>query len=92
MGCKVKTNRHGLLAFRLFWDGISSWEGTHLKDTPENRELVAAKAVLINDQMKKKSFDYLEQFPNGNKAYLFRQEETKAFNYPHCKILLQHLD
>ncbi len=77
MACKVKTNRHGLLAFRLFWDGISSWEGTHLKDTPENRELVEAQAVLITDQMKRKKFDYIEQFPNGNKAYLFRQEETK---------------
>ena len=78
MACKVKTNRHGLLALRIFWDGISSWEGTHLKDTAENRELVEAKALLISKEMKEGAFDYLEHFPDGNKAYLFRQEETKS--------------
>ena len=78
MACKVKVNRHGLLALRLFWEGVRSWEGTHLKDTPENRGLVEAKALIIADEMKKGTFDYLEHFPNGNKAYLFRQEETKS--------------
>jgi len=78
MACKVKTNRHGLLALRLFWDGVRSWEGTHLKDTPENRRLVEAKALIIADEMKKGTFEYLEHFPNGNKAYLFRQEEKKS--------------
>ena len=28
MACKVKVNRHGYLAFRLYWDGNESWEGT----------------------------------------------------------------
>ncbi len=29
MACKVKVNRHGYLAFRLYWDGNESWEGPH---------------------------------------------------------------
>ena len=36
MGCSVRTNRHGYLAFRLHFLGMESHEGTKLKDTPEN--------------------------------------------------------
>ena len=77
MTCKVKINRHGSLAFRLFWNGIESWEGTGLKDTPENRQLVKAKALLVAQEIKEGTFDYLKHFPRGNKAHLFRQEVAR---------------
>ena len=77
MGCKIKVNRHGYLAFRIFGAGIPggrSWEGTGLKDTPENRAYVEAKATIISMQMKNNSFDYLTCFPHGNKAGYFEQQ------------------
>jgi integrase len=75
VGCKVKINRHGLLALRLFWNKTRSWEGTGLKDTPENRHLVEATAVLIGREIKKGMFDYLKWFPDGNRAEQFRPKE-----------------
>jgi hypothetical protein len=51
MACRAKVNRHGFLAFRLFWDRMKSWEGTGLKDTPENRKLVEAQALLISREI-----------------------------------------
>ena len=45
MACKVKVNRHGFLAFRLYWNGTESWEGTGLKDNAKNRKRVEARAV-----------------------------------------------
>ena len=71
MGCKVKKNRHGYLAFQLIWEGMRSWEGTGLKDTPENRKLVEAKAVLITGEMKRGKFQYIRWFPHGNRAAYF---------------------
>jgi hypothetical protein len=73
VGCKV--NRHGFLAFRLFWNKMRSWEGTGLRDTPENRKLVEAQAVLIGRDIRKGTFDYLKWFPEGNKAEQFRPKE-----------------
>jgi hypothetical protein len=78
MGCKVKANWHQYLAFRLYWDGYESWQGTDLKDTPKNRERAEARAVLISEQIENGSFNYLKWFPNGNRASKFRQE----FNTP----------
>lgn len=75
MGCKVKINRHGFLALRLFWNKLSSWEGTGLRDTAENRKLVEAKAVLIGREIKKDTFDYLKWFPEGNRAEQFKPKE-----------------
>ena len=75
MGCKVKINRHGVLAFRLIWNKNRSWEGTGLRNTPENRQLVKAKAVLIGREIKKGTFDYLKWFPEGNRAEQFRPKE-----------------
>ena len=72
MACHVKTNRHGFLAFRLYWNGQESWEGTGLRDTPKNRKRVEARAVLINEEMEAGSFQYLRWFPAGNKADEFR--------------------
>ena len=83
MSCKVKPGfkrKDGgprSLAFRLFWNGLNSWEGTDLEDTPANRELANAKALLISAEIKAGTFDYLAHFPNGNKAHLFRQEEAR---------------
>ena len=78
MACKVKTNKHKSLAFRLYWNGMESWEGAGLKDTPKNRRRIEARAVLISEQMEKGAFDYLKWFPEGNKAHLFRVKEPKA--------------
>jgi len=78
MACKVKVNRHGILAFHLFWKGQRSWEGTGLKDTAKNRRRVEARAVLISEEIENGIFDYLKRFPDGNKAHLFRVEEPKV--------------
>jgi Arm DNA-binding domain len=75
VGCKVKVNQHGFLAFHLFWNKNRSWEGTGLRDTAENRRLVEAKAVLIGREIKKGTFDYLKWFPEGNRAEQFRPKE-----------------
>jgi len=72
MACKVKVNRHGYLAFRLYWGGGQSWEGTRWRDTPKNRERAQARAVLISEEMKNGSFEYLKWFPEGNKADQFK--------------------
>jgi Arm DNA-binding domain/Phage integrase SAM-like domain len=68
VGCKIKVNRHGFLAFRLFWNKQRSWEGTGLRDTSDNRKLVEAKAVLIGRDIQAGQFDYLKWFPEGNRA------------------------
>jgi integrase len=72
MACKVKVNRHGRLAFRLFWDGQESWEGTRWKDTPKNRIKAEADALRISEEMERGTFDYLKWFPNGNREDEFR--------------------
>jgi len=77
MACHVKVNRHGYLAFRLFWDGRDSWEGTQWKDTPKNRERATARAVLISEEMESENFDYLKWFPEGNRADEFRPKIDK---------------
>lgn len=51
---------------------MRSWEGTGLSDTPENRKLLEATALVISVEIKKKSFDYIKHFPTGNKARLFK--------------------
>jgi hypothetical protein len=77
VGCKIKVNRHGFLAFRLFWNKLRSWEGTGLRDTPENRKLIEAKALLISREIKKGNFDYLKWFPEGNRAELFLPRQRR---------------
>src|SRR5262245_40670607 len=72
MACKVKVNRHGFLAFRLYWNGLKLWEGTRLKDTPKNRQRMEARGVLISEEMEQGKFDYLRWFPEGNSADRFR--------------------
>ncbi len=75
MACHVKVNRHGFLAFRLYWKGMESWEGTGLRDTVKNRRRVEARAEIINEEMEQGTFDYLKRFPEGNKSHLFKPEE-----------------
>jgi integrase len=72
MACKVKVNQHGYLAFRLYWNGVESWEGTGLKDTAKNRQRMEARAVLMSEEIEKGTFDYLKWFPEGNRANEFR--------------------
>ena len=80
MACKIKSNRHGNLAFKLRWNGIKSWEGTELKDTPENRAELEPLAKVISREMREGRFDYLHYFPDGNKAALFRKESERPHN------------
>jgi len=80
MACKIKANRHGNLALKLRWNGIKSWEGTALKDTPENRAKLQPLAQVISREMREGRFDYLHHFPDGNKARLFRKETERTIN------------
>jgi integrase len=77
MACYVKVNRHGRLAFRLFWDRRESWEGTRWKDTPKNRLKAEADALRISEEIDRGDFDYLKWFPEGNKADLFRPKTNR---------------
>ena len=72
MGCRIRVNRHGYLAYRLRWNGRESHEGTGLRDTPKNRATLEARACVITDEIRAGTFDYLRWFPEGNKTYLFR--------------------
>jgi hypothetical protein len=76
MACTV-SNRRGKLRFRPYWNNAEWTEGTELTDTPKNRELVEARAVLISREMECKTFDYLRWFPNGNRAHQYMPSATK---------------
>ena len=78
MGCSVRTNRHGYLAFRLYFQGLQSHEGTKLRDTPENRRRVDARARAIDEEIRDGVFDYLRWFPCGNLAPRFLREQEPA--------------
>lgn len=62
MGCSVRTNRHGYLAFRLRFQGLESHEGTKLRDTPENRRKIEVRARAINNEIRDRAFEYLRWF------------------------------
>jgi integrase len=68
MSCKIYVSKKGVLAYRLHWNKQSSWEGTNLRDTPQNRKRVEADADLMSREMKAGRFDYGRWFPAGNKA------------------------
>jgi integrase len=79
VGCKVKRNQHRNLALRLFFNGLRSWEGIRgLKDTPENRRFLEAKALIISREMRERTFDYCRWFPDGNLAHLFKRLKAPA--------------
>ena len=71
MACKVKVNRHGFLAFRIYWNGHEFRQGTGWKNTPKNRIKAEGKAVEITDEINAGTFKYLRWFPEGNKAHEF---------------------
>ena len=75
MGCKVKVNRHGYLAFRFYWKGREFWQGTDWRDTPNNRKKAEGKAQEITEEIKEGRFNYLKWFPNGNKAHEFKPKD-----------------
>jgi integrase len=72
MGCIVK-ERNGRLAYRLFWDGYRSWEGTGVQATDRRREMMQKKAAVMTQEMNEGRFDYLHWFANGSKAHIFEQ-------------------
>lgn len=76
MGCKIYISKKGFLVYRLFWNKQTSWEGTSLADTPENRKLVEADAIRIAREIKAGNFDYLKWFPAGSKARQLMVERT----------------
>ena len=56
MGVRVVTNQHGYLRFRIFWKGHDVAVSTLYRDDgPQgrSRRLVSAKAVLIEDQLRR---------------------------------------
>jgi integrase len=80
VGCSVRANRHGYLAFRLYFDGLESHEGTKLRDTPQNREKVAARARVIAQEIRDGTFEYLRWFPAGNLASRFEPTSMPAMS------------
>ena len=78
VGCSVRTNRHGYLAFRLRFEGLESHEGTKLKATAENRRKAEARARVIDEEIRAGAFDYLRWFPLGNLAARFLPEREPA--------------
>jgi integrase len=58
MACRVTTNRHGTLTFRIYFDGCEKWKSTGKPDTPENRHEVEALAVIINKGIKERTFSW----------------------------------
>src|SRR5262245_13807458 len=66
MACKPDRNQRGGLRFWLHWHGEEWTEGTKLKDTPQNWERLAARAVLITEEMEAGTFDPRKRFPGGN--------------------------
>lgn len=73
MGCKLKTNRHGYLAFRVYFDGLETLEGTKYRDVPEYRPKVEAQARVIDQEIRDGTFDYLRWFPYGNLASRYQK-------------------
>src|SRR5437868_5727558 len=71
--CSVEVTSSGLLRFRFRWmlpgKGLRKFaEATALPDTPANRERVNRQAELIGAEIRADTFDYLDWFPNGNRA------------------------
>jgi Arm domain-containing DNA-binding protein len=52
MGCKIYISKKGFLVYRLQWNGRRSWEGTTLRDTPQNRKRVEQDADLMSREIK----------------------------------------
>jgi len=83
MACIVRTNRHGNLCLRLFWQG-REWQerlinrGRPARDNESNRERAETRAKIISEEMDAGTFDYLRWFPNGTRAEEFRPKTEEA--------------
>src|SRR5262249_37244910 len=75
MACIVK-ERNGRLAYRLFWGGYRSWEGTGVRATDKRRARMEARAAVISQEIAEGRFDYLHWFPHGAKAHIFQTDTT----------------
>jgi integrase len=73
-GCWIESTRGGLLRFRFRWrlpgelDFRKLSETTELRDTPENRSLLAKQAAVIGAEIRAGTFDYARWFPGGQHA------------------------
>src|SRR5438309_961959 len=56
MACSVTVNRHGILTFRIYFEGRDIWKSTGKLDTPENRREVEALAIIISKGIREKTF------------------------------------
>lgn len=65
-------SRGGRLEYRLYFQGDKWREGTGLRDTPGNRTKLDRKAATMSDLMADGRFDYLQWFPDGNRASKYR--------------------
>jgi Arm DNA-binding domain len=98
MSCKVKVIGKppaDYLHFQIFWRGQRFWQRTGLKNTRQNLEMVEATARAISQQIQDKNFNYLQFFPKGNKAHLFRQgpdDDQSSVSSFTVETLLQELD
>ena len=75
MAVKVQ-ERSGRLCYRLYMDGWESREPTGLRATAKNRERLERKAQVMAELMAEGRFNYLEWFPEGNRAHLYRPAPT----------------
>jgi hypothetical protein len=67
MSCKVITNRHGILTFRIYFEGREYWKSSGKPDTPANREELEELAKIISRGIKNKTFS-LDWFQEESKA------------------------
>ncbi len=81
MSCTVRTNKHGNLSLRLFWQG-REWQERVTTEASQRKTLQRigseskARAELINEEMEARTFDYLRWFPNGNRADEFKPKDN----------------
>jgi len=58
MACSVTVNQHGVLTFRIYFNGQEKWKSTGKPDTAENRREVEALAVIISKGIREGSFSW----------------------------------
>ena len=69
MACALTVNQHGILTFRIYFEGRDIWRSTGKPDTAENRREVDALAVIISTGIKNKTFfmDWFQDEAQQNK-------------------------
>jgi integrase len=77
MSVKVE-ERSGWLCYRIYFDGWKGRESTRCRATAKNREKIQRRAQMMSDLMAEGRFNYLEWFPEGNRAGLYRSEPTSS--------------